>query len=93
MVCPSVESVRLALEAAFGSVGVPVAFEHRVALRTPRSGRPSSLCCASRGWAASDPSSTRTCARRTPAFRVGTSIGSKAVCAGAVCFVATGRSP
>ena len=34
VVCPSVESVRLALEAAFGSVGVPVAFEHRVALRT-----------------------------------------------------------
>ena len=59
----------------------------------PRSGRPCSRSCASRGWAASDPSSTRTCARRTPAFRVETSIGSKAVSAGAVCFVATGRSP
>ena len=34
IVCPSVEGLRLALEAAFGSLGVPLALESRVALRT-----------------------------------------------------------
>ena len=34
IVCPSVEGVRLALEAAFGALGVPLALESRVALRT-----------------------------------------------------------
>ena len=39
VVCPSVEAVRLALETAFGSLGVPVAIEGRRALRTTAFGQ------------------------------------------------------
>ncbi|HET7366770.1 MAG TPA: PD-(D/E)XK nuclease family protein [Gaiella sp.] len=39
VVCPSVEAVRVPLEAAFASLGVPVAFEGRAALRATAFGR------------------------------------------------------